>query len=250
MTACVLVTRSCLTLCDPMDCSPPGSSVHGILQARILEWAAISFSRGSSRSRNWTWVSCIAGRLFTDWATRKTYNCSAVTLFRSMIKWSRKIILALWVWGSLVHWTKASVLNWCQGGRANSQWMSTAWVVYLTKMSCCCSVAKSRLTLCNPMDCSMPGSSGLHYLSDIAQIHVSWVSDAIYLILCHPLLLLPSIFPSIKVFSSESALRIRWLKCCSFSFIVSPSNEYSGFIFFRIDWFDLLEVQGTLKCLL
>ena len=71
-----------------------------------------------------------------------------------------------------------------------------------------------------------------------------------HLTLCHLLLLPPSIFPSIKVFSNESTLRIRWLKCCSFSFIVSPSNEYSGFIFFRIDWFDLLEVQGTLKCLL
>ena len=59
---------SCVQLCDPTDCSPSGSSVHGILQARILEWVAISFSRGSSRPRNWTWVSCIAGRFFTDWA--------------------------------------------------------------------------------------------------------------------------------------------------------------------------------------
>ena len=63
------VTQSCPTLCDPMDCSPPGSSVHGILQARILEWAAIPSSRGSSWPRNWTWVSCIAGRFFTIWAT-------------------------------------------------------------------------------------------------------------------------------------------------------------------------------------
>ena len=61
----VLVAQSCLTLCDPMDCSRPGSSVHGILQARILEWVAISFSRGSSRLRDRTQVSCIAGRLFT-----------------------------------------------------------------------------------------------------------------------------------------------------------------------------------------
>ena len=68
------------------------------------------------------------------------------------------------------------------------------------------------------------------------------------LILCHPLLLLPSIFPSIRVFSNESALRIRWPKDWSFS--VSPSNEYSGLISFRIDWFDLLAVQGTLKCIL
>ena len=67
----VLVTQSCPTLCDPMDCSPPGSSVHGILQARILEWVAMSFSRGSSQPRDWTWVSCTAGRFFTIWATRE-----------------------------------------------------------------------------------------------------------------------------------------------------------------------------------
>ena len=65
------VAQSCLTLCDPLDCSPPGSSVHGILQARILEWAAISFSRGSSQPRDWTQVSCIAGRCFNLWATRE-----------------------------------------------------------------------------------------------------------------------------------------------------------------------------------
>ena len=71
-----------------------------------------------------------------------------------------------------------------------------------------------------------------------------------HLILCHPLLLPPSIFPSIRVFSNESALCIRWPKYWSFSFSISPSNEYSGLISFRIDWFDLLAVQQTLKCLL
>ena len=65
------VSQSCQTLCDPVDCSPPGSSIHGILQARILEWVAISSSRGSSRPRDWTWVSFIAGRFFTIWATRE-----------------------------------------------------------------------------------------------------------------------------------------------------------------------------------
>ena len=71
-----------------------------------------------------------------------------------------------------------------------------------------------------------------------------------YLILCHPLLLLPSIFPSIRVFSNESAFPIRWSKYWSFSFSVSPNNEYSQLISFRIDWFDLLAVQGALKHLL
>ena len=71
-----------------------------------------------------------------------------------------------------------------------------------------------------------------------------------HLILCHPLFLLPSIFPSIRVFSNESVLCIRWPKCWSFHFSISPSNEYSGLISFRIDWLDLLAVQGTLKSLL
>ena len=71
-----------------------------------------------------------------------------------------------------------------------------------------------------------------------------------HLILCHPLLLLPSVFPIIRVFSNESILCIRWPKYCNFSFSISPSNEYSGLISFRMDWFDLLAVQGTFKSLL
>uniref|UniRef100_A0AC11D7I6 Uncharacterized protein n=1 Tax=Ovis aries TaxID=9940 RepID=A0AC11D7I6_SHEEP len=76
------------------------------------------------------------------------------------------------------------------------------------------------------------------------------VMSSNHLILCHPLLLPPSIFPSIRVFSNESVLHIRWPKYLSFSFSISPSNEYSGLLSFRIDWFDLLAVQGTLKSLL
>ena len=82
-----------------------------------------------------------------------------------------------------------------------------------------------------------------------SQIHVHWLDAAICLILCH-FLLLPSIFPSIRVFSSESVLRIKWPKYWSFSFSISPSNEYSGLISFRIDWLDVFAVQGTLKSLL
>ena len=109
------------------------------------------------------------------------------------------------------------------------------------------SVAQSCLTLCNPMDCSTEGFPVNYQLPKLAQTHVHWVGDAI---LCCPLLLLPSIFPSIRVFFKESILFIRWPKYWSFSFSTSPSNEYSGLISFRIDWFDLLAVQGTLKSLL
>ena len=79
---------------------------------------------------------------------------------------------------------------------------------------------------------------------------IELVMPSNHLSLCHPLLLLPWIFPSIRVFSNESALPIRWSKYWSFSFSISPSNEYSGLISFRMDWFDLLAVQGTLKSLL
>ena len=96
------------------------------------------------------------------------------------------------------------------------------------------------------MDCSTPGFPVLHQLPEFAQLMI----PSNHLILCHPLLLLPSIFPGIRVFSGESALHIRWPKYWSFSFSISPSNEYSGLISVRIDWFDLLVVQGTLKSLL
>ena len=112
------------------------------------------------------------------------------------------------------------------------------------------SVAKSCPTLCDPTDCSTLGFPVLHYLLEFAQIHFHWVGDAIqHLILCSPLLLLPSIFSSIRVFSNEeSALLITWPKYWSFS--ISPSSEYSGLISFRIDWFGLLAIQGPLKSLL
>ena len=98
------------------------------------------------------------------------------------------------------------------------------------------------------MDCSTPDFLVHHHLPDSAQTHVHCISDAIQP--SHPLLLLLSIFSSIRVFSNESALPIRWPKYWSFSFNISPSNEHSGLISFRIDWFDLLAVQGTLKSLL
>ena len=110
------------------------------------------------------------------------------------------------------------------------------------------SVAQSFLTICDPMDCSTPGFPVYHQLLEPAQTYVHRVSDAISP--THSLLLLPSIFPSIRVFSNELALCIRRPKYWSFSFSISPSNEYSGLISFRIDWFDPLAFQGTLKSLL
>ena len=97
----------------------------------------------------------------------------------------------------------------------------------------------------------MPGFPVLHYLQSLFRLmSIESVMPSNHLVLCHPLLLLPSVFPSTRVFSNESALHITWPKYWSFSFSIGPSNEYSGLISFRIDWLDLLAVQGTLKSLL
>ena len=119
-----------------------------------------------------------------------------------------------------------------------------------TAYSCMSVQSLSRVWLCDAMDCSTPGLPVHHQLPEPTQTHTLWVRDAIHLlILCHPLLFLPSIFPSIRVFSSESVLCMRWPKYCSFSLSISPSNEYSGLISFTMDWLDLLVVQRALKSL-
>ena len=113
------------------------------------------------------------------------------------------------------------------------------------------SVIQSCLTICDPVNHSTPGLPVHHRFPESTQTCVHEpVMPSNHLILCHPLLLLPSIFPNIRVFSNESALCIRWPKYWSFSLNISPSNEHPGLISFRIDWLDLLAVQGTLKSLL
>ena len=109
------------------------------------------------------------------------------------------------------------------------------------------SVAQSCPALCDPMNCSTPGLPVHHQLLEFTKLmSIESVMPSNHLILCHPLLLL-SIFPNIRVFSNESALPIRWPKYWSFNFNISPSNEHPGLISPRMDWLDLLAVQGTLK---
>ena len=113
------------------------------------------------------------------------------------------------------------------------------------------SVAQSCLTLCHPMNCSTPGLPVHHQLrSSLKLMSIESVMPSSHLILCRPLLFLSPIPPSIRVFSNESTLCMRWPKYWSFSFSISPSNEHPGRISFRMDWLDLLAVQGTLKSLL
>ena len=119
----------------------------------------------------------------------------------------------------------------------------------MTTLGTCCSVAQSYLSLCDPWTAALQACLSITISQRLLNVH--WmVMPSNHLILCHPLLLLPSIFPRIRVFSNKSALFIRWPKYWSFSFNISPSNEHPGLISFRMDWLDLLAVQGTLKSLL
>ena len=123
-------------------------------------------------------------------------------------------------------------------------------VFYCYVISQFSSVAQSSLTLCSPVDCSSQAALSItNSWSLLKLMSIKSVMPSHHLILCRPLLLLPSIFPRIRVFSSEP-VRIRWPNYWSFSFSISPSSKYSGLIPFRMDWLDLLAVQGTLKSLL
>ena len=137
--------------------------------------------------------------------------------------------------------------------------MSPAWQVDSLPLShlgspdqsICCSVVQFCLTLCNPMGCSRPGSLSFTISQSLLKLmSIESVTPSNHFILCRPLLLLPSTFSSINIFFNKSALCIKWLKRSSFNFGISPSNEYSGLISFRMGWLDLLAVQGTLKRLL
>ena len=166
-----------LTLCDPMNCSPPGSSARGILQPRILEWVAISSSRGSSQLRDQphvSYASCIG----------------------------RQVLYRQCHLGSL------------RNGISSVQLLSHVMELFATPW-----IAGLQASL------SITNSQSLLKLMSIES-----VMPSNQLILCHPLLFPPSIFPSIRVFSNESALPIRWPKNWSFSLRISPSNEYSGLV--------------------
>ena len=139
-----------------MDYSLPGSCLHGILQARILEWVVYSFSRRSFWLRNWTGVSCIVGGFFTSWATRGVHS------IRSLRKTKRLSCFVSWIFLLF-----------------RGECMQNSNIFLVRKLESSCSVAKLCLTLCDPMDCSTPGFPALHYLPEFAQTHVHWVSDDI-----------------------------------------------------------------------
>ena len=152
----------------------------------------------------------------------------------------------LWWW---VQWTECGPIPKCIGSYLNRQdfrmWMDLE-IGSFKRFCCFPSVPQSCLTLCDPIDWSTPCVPVLPYLLEFAQTHVHYVDHAIQP--SHPLSrLMPSVFASIRVSSNESAFHIRWPKYWRFSFSLSPSNEYPELISFRIDWFDVLAVQGALR---
>ena len=160
--------------------------------------------------------------------------CVLVSSWTGGLKQQKFIVQSLDRWEIQDQGTGRSGVHW-----GPSFWFSDSYLIVSShdmeaerasssvSFCCRCSVAQSCLTLCDPMVCSTPAFPVLHYLPEFDHIHACWVSDAInHLILCHPLVSLPSIFSSIKVFSNESTLRIRWPKYLSFRFSISPSNEY------------------------
>ena len=186
----------------------------------------------------------------TDWAIRKPLLCKRTIKMStptSKKKINRKTSFLqspecekTWKpWPLKTNYTICTETYW----RPMFTHLSIVWYKHLTYW-------ESQFSRSAVSDSATPHFPVHHQLLELAQTHVHWVSDAIqHLILCHPHLLLPSVFPSIRVFSNESALHIRWPKYCSFSFSTSSSNEYSGQIFLKTDWFDLPAVQGTLKSL-
>ena len=262
--------QSCLTLRDPIDGSPPGFPVPGILQARTLEWVAISFSNA------WKWkvkvksLSCLT--LMTLWTA--AYQAPLSMGFARQEYWS-----ALW-WaqynpkgpyereagglkllvGDMIvegrSWSDARKGSWAKGcgwclktgkgkeidscgkspeGIQPGQHLDLRLLISRT-------VSLSVQLFANPWTAAQHASLSFISRSLLKLMSIESVMPSNHLILCHPLLLLPSVFPSIRVFSNESILCITWPKYWSFSFSISPSNEYSGLISFRIDWFNLLGV--------
>ena len=129
--------------------------------------------------------------------------------------------------------------------------MTTCLSILLLSALLCCSVAQSCPTLCEPWTAARQASLSFTISRSLLKLmSIESMMPSNHLILCRPLLLLPSIFPILGVFLNELVLHIRWPKYWSFSFSISPSNEYSGLISFRMDWLDLFAVQGTLKSLL
>ena len=208
----------CLTLCYSMDGSPPGSSVHGISQARILEWVAISFSRRSSHPIYWNCISYVPALAGIFLSTGTTWEAAFIVCVKFLFIDSHwKLFFR---WSKWLHWILYGLFKISVQSLIHLRLLVTPWTA-TCQASLSITNAQSLLTFMS-IELVMPSSPLIH---------------------CCPLLLLPSISPSIRVYSNESALCMRWPKYRSFNFNISPYNEHSGLISFRMDWLDLLVVH-------
>ena len=243
------VAQSCPSLCDPIDCSLPGSTIHGIFQARILEWVGISFSRRSSRPRDWTWVSRIVGRRFTIWATREVPSKSEAQLCPTLcdpIDYPVHGILQARILEWVVFpfsrgspqpsdWTQVS----CITGRFFTGWAIREAQIVGLKIHVSIFVVGQSLShvwcFVTPWTAACQASlSFTIYQRLLTLMPLESVMPSNYLILCCPLLLPSLIFPSIWVFSNESVLRIRWPKY--WSQLLHQSFQWIFRIEFIWDW--------------
>ena len=257
--------QSCPTLCDPIDGSPPSSPFPGILQARTLEWVAISFSNA------WKWkvkVKSLSPVLLLVSPWTAAYQAPPSMGFSRQEYWSGMPLPS-----PVQSWAVSKALTFPLSSlEINSIFFGPPMPLYFSENHTAASYTELQLCAVYLMffDYLLFSRS---VLSNSLQPHglqhgrlpcptlspgvcsnscplSRWYHPTICLILCHPVLLLPSIFACIRVFSNESTLHIKWPKYWSFSFSISPSSEYSGLISFRMDWLDLLAVQRTLKNLL
>ena len=222
-----------------------------VAKARILEWVATPFSRGLSWLRDWTWVSCIAGRRFTLWATREPYTL--FSLKKSEVTQSCLTLcdpMDCSLPGSSVHGIfQARVLDWVAISFSRLSSVRERQNHVSVQFSSVQSFSRVQL-FAIPWIAAHQASLSINSRSSLRLTSIESMTPSSHLILCRPLLLLPPIPPSIRVFSKESTLSMRWPKYWSFSFSTIPSKEIPGLISFRMDWLDLLTVQGTLKSLL
>ena len=181
--------------CDLMNCSLPGSSVHGLSQARMLEWVGISFSRGSLPPRDWTWVSSITGRVFMDWTTREAWEVRSQSLrTKATEKWERKFhkkVSHKWRYPKLEYWLPLDPGLLLELSTVVVQSLSRVWLL-VTPWTVACQASLLFII----------SQSLLRFMS------IESVILSNHLILCHSLLLLTSVFHSIRIFSNEWALCI------------------------------------------
>ena len=196
-------------------------------------------SMGFSRQEYWSGLPLPSPIISTNPHQLNTFNFINRSLFSTFIMIRGQFYYCVLIF-------RVSVFNQHRVSEMFASVTSRAW----PSPCCFCSVAQSCPTLYDLMDCSTSGFPVLYHLSELTQLmSIESVISSNHLILFYPVLL-PSVFPSIRVFFNESALHIRWPKYWNFSLRISPSNEYSRLISFRIDWFDRLTVQRTLKSLL